>query len=188
MFECDPLEAESLLNQFPSARGVPPFILRQSGGADCAAIGRLLEDSYTTKLAGDYHPNVLAEALPVITTPKATLIRSGHYFVADSGAGHLIAAGGWSWNGPVGGVAPRDTAHMRHLVVGSAFGGQGVGRLLLETIVDLARVEGVRRLLCLSTISAAGFYEAMGFARLADVDLTLGPGLRFPAVQMVREI
>ncbi|WP_417250001.1 GNAT family N-acetyltransferase [Celeribacter sp.] len=188
MFECDPLEANRLASRIPSQRAVPPFVLRPSTGDDLGRVAALLEDAYTTKLVDDYHPNVLNAALPVITKPKESLIRSGTYLVADSGGGHLLAAGGWSWHGPVGGVAPRDTAHMRHVVVGSAYGGQGVGRVLLEAVMASAREAGVRRLLCVSTISAEGFYEDMGFMRLADVELTLGPGMSFPAVQMARAL
>ena len=165
-------------------KGLPPFILRSAVPADTEALGEMLLDAYTRGLAHDYAPNVIAAALPVISAPKERLIRSGTYFVADAGGGRLLAAGGWSWSGPVGGVAPKDTAHIRHLVVGAGFGGQGVGRLMLSHIRASAARAGVRRLSCTCTLSAAGFYEAQGFVRRCDVALTLGPGLSFPAVQL----
>lgn len=191
-------EAQSLANGLPAlvqATGqmtaglaLPPFVLRSSITDDVTAIGALLRDCYARGLADDYHANVLAAALPVISSPKESLIRSGSYFVADSGAGRLIAAGGWSWRGPVGGVAPRDTAHIRHLVVDLACTGRGIGRLLLDHVMAHARSHGVSRLICTSTTTAAGFYEACGFERRCDVHLTLGPGLSFPAVQMSKAL
>ncbi len=167
---------------------VPPFVVRTAKAMDATAIGALLRTCYTEGLKADYHPNVLAAALPIISQPKDSLIRSGTYFVADSGEDHLVASGGWSWHGPVGGVAPRDTAHMRHVVVSHDHMRRGVGRVLLDYIFASARAQGVRRMICTSTITAAGFYEAMGFVSRGEVALTLGPGLSFPAVQLVRDL
>ncbi|MEM5467685.1 GNAT family N-acetyltransferase [Celeribacter marinus] len=167
---------------------VPPFVIRTAKTTDATAIGALLRTCYTDGLKADYHPNVLAAALPIITQPKESLIRSGTYFVGDSGESHLVASGGWSWHGPVGGVAPRDTAHLRHVVVSLDYMRRGIGRVLLDHIFASARAQGVRRLICTSTITAAGFYEAMGFECRGDVALTLGPGLGFPAVQLVYDL
>ncbi|WP_439103118.1 GNAT family N-acetyltransferase [Celeribacter marinus] len=167
---------------------VPPFVIRTAKTTDATAIGALLRTCYTDGLKADYHPNLLAAALPIITQPKESLIRSGTYFVCDSGEGHLVASGGWSWQGPVGGVAPRDTAHLRYVVVGLDYLRNGVGRVLLEHIFASARAQDVRRLICTSTITAAGFYEAVGFECRGDVALTLGPGLSFPAVQLVYDL
>ncbi|GAA3853220.1 GNAT family N-acetyltransferase [Celeribacter arenosi] len=165
-------------------KSLPPFIIRSAVPDDTDALAALLREGYGEGLSGDYHPNVLSAALPVISQPKDALVRSGTYFVADSGAGRLLGAGGWSWSGPLGGVPPRDCAHMRHVVVGRGFKGRGIGRLLLGHARASARRAGVSRLLCLSTISAAGFYEAQGFSRQGEVALSLQPGLSFPAVQM----
>lgn len=161
---------------------VAPFTFRATTGRDVEGIGELLSAGYATALAQDYHPNVLKAALPVIGAPKPSLICSGSYFVADSGQGNFLGCGGWSWNGPVGGVAPRDTAHLRHIVVAPGSAGRGLGRLLVDHIIASAQGEGVRRLLCIASISSAGFYERLGFQRRGDVALTLGAGLSFPAV------
>jgi hypothetical protein len=44
--------------------------------------------------------------------------------------------------------------------------------------------DGVTRFECYSTLAAVPFYEAMGFATVAEIVLTLGRGVHFPAVHM----
>lgn len=166
------------------ARTAPPFIVRRARPADADALAALFRDGYARLLARDYHANVLKAALPVITTPRPDLLVSGTYYVADTGAGVLLAAGGWSWRGPLGGASPLDTGHMRHVVVASEYAGRGIGRVLVEHAMAQACKAGAGRLLCLSTLTARGFYRALGFAEQGDVALTLAPGLSFPAVAM----
>lgn len=175
----------------PARAGVrrpPPFHLRRAEAADAERLTTLLSRSYGALLQPDYHPNLLREALPVIGTARPALLSAPGYFVAEAGDGTLIAAGGWTWQGPAGGAAPLDWGHVRHVAADPDHVGQGIGRLLLETIVDHAEHAGVRVLSCLSTLTARGFYSRMGFVALGEVDLDLAPGLRFPAVEMRRAL
>ncbi|HBZ45395.1 MAG TPA: GNAT family N-acetyltransferase [Maritimibacter sp.] len=162
----------------------PPFTLRPARDTDEAPLTKLLTASYGSLLVPDYHPNVLAAALPVIGKAQDMLLKAPGYLVAETGGGDLIAAGGWTWQGPAGGAAPLDWGHMRHVAVHPDMAGAGIGGLLVSQVLDHARAEGVRVLSCLSTLTAAGFYARMGFAAKGEIDLALAPGLSFPAVQM----
>jgi hypothetical protein len=51
-----------------------------------------------------------------------------------------------------------------------------------------ARDAGMRRLECLSTLTAVPFYAAMSFATRGPVTVPLAPGIDFPAVAMVRDL
>lgn len=163
---------------------LPPFTIRRARLTDEAAVTRLLTESYGTLLAPDYHPNVLAAALPTIGVAQPALLAGTGYHVAEAGNGEIIAAGGWTWLGPTGGAAPVDWGHMRHVAVEPRLAGMGIGSVLVAHVVDHARSEGVRVLNCLSTLTARGFYARQGFADFGGVELSLAPGLRFPAVQM----
>lgn len=173
----------------PSA---PPFMIRRAQPEDHAPLSQMLTASYGALLAADYHKNILAAALPILGRARPDLLASGRYFVADSGAGtgtgDMLGSGGWSWQGPVGGAAPLDWGYMRHVAVAPAHCGQGIGRVLLGHILDHAGANGVRVMNCFSTLSAAAFYERMGFVRRAEVALTLAPGLSFPVVEMRRRL
>lgn len=165
---------------------LPPFTLRRAQPDDETALTRLLTESYRVLLAPDYRPSVLAQAVPKIGRAQPDLLMAPGYLVAETGGGALIGAGGWTWRGPAGGAAPLDWGHVRHVAVHPYHAGSGVGAILLETVIEDARDAGVRVLSCLSTLTARGFYARMGFSDQGEVDLALGPGLSFPAVQMRR--
>jgi N-acetylglutamate synthase-like GNAT family acetyltransferase len=162
----------------------PPFTIRRAHPNDAAPLSRLLAQSYARLLAKDYAPDLLAEALPRISRAQPELLSAPGYLVAEAGGGEIVAAGGWTWRGPAGGAAPLDWGHVRHVAVHPDMAGAGLGRLILMQAVDQARESGARVLACFSTLTARGFYARMGFADLGEVELSLAPGIGFPAVQM----
>ncbi len=168
------------------AQAPPPFALRPARAGDEASLSALLTRSYRALLAPDYDPDVLRDALPIIGQANADLLRAPGYVVAEAGDGDLIAAGGWTWQGPAGAAGPIDWGHVRHVATDPAHAGQGIGRLIIEQTLDHARASGMRVLSCLSTLTARRFYAALGFVAQGEVDLSLAPGLRFPAVEMHR--
>jgi GNAT superfamily N-acetyltransferase len=54
----------------------------------------------------------------------------------------------------------------------------GVGRALVQDLIELARQRGVRRVEVTGNPHARAFYEAVGFTCDREVDTLLGPGLR----------
>lgn len=149
---------------------------------------RLLARSYPRLLKGDYAPSVMVTALPLISRAKPELLASGRYFLAETDAGDVIGAGGWSMAAPGAGAMAPQTAHVRHVAVDPERVRQGVGSAVMsEVIVDALR-HGIRWLDCLSTRTAIPFYDALGFRVLHEVDVPLAPGIVFPAVRMMRQI
>ena len=167
---------------------VPPFTIRAARMGDAGAVGRLLAASYRALLAPDYRPELLAQALPLITRPRADLLAGGTYYLADTGAG-LIAAGGWTFHAPGGAATgPGTVGHIRHVATDPGATRCGVGRALLERALFEAEAAGVRRMMCFSTLTAEPFYRALGFVPQGSIAITLAPGLEFPAVQMRRDM
>ena len=111
------------------------------------------------------------------------LLSSGTYFLAERD-GAVLGAGGWSWMSPQGGVSPRDMGHIRHVVTDHRATRQGIGRALMAAICEDARTGGVGVLDCLSTLTAVPFYAAGEVQAIGPVDVTLRPGIDFPAIRM----
>ena len=158
--------------------------IRTTGRDDFDAVDRLLSQSYPALLKRDYAPSVVVTALPRISRANPKLLRSGRYYLIEDEHAQVVGAGGWSRAGPVGGAPRAGLGHIRHVVTDHRRIRQGIGRALMRHTLDAARQAGVRRLDCLSTLTAVPFYRALGFSAAGAVELSLAPGIRFPAVQM----
>ncbi len=162
--------------------------LRRAMPADLAAVDWLLQRSYPRLLAADYPPSTLVLAVPRFARARPELLASGRYFVAEDAQGRVVAAGGWSRHGPSGGPVSHATGHVRHVATDPAVARQGVGRALMQRVMQDAGEDGTRRLDCLSTLTAVPFYAALGFRVLHPVDLPLSAGIVFPAMRMMAEL
>ncbi|MEM7641431.1 MAG: GNAT family N-acetyltransferase [Pseudomonadota bacterium] len=159
-------------------------VLRPTTRADIPAVDALLAEAYPRLLAADYPPSVLVTALPRISRAQPGLVTSGTYWLAEED-GVLLAAGGWTAQAPAGGVTP-GRGHIRHVVSNPARLREGHARAVLEAAMGQARVAGITAFDCISTRTAVPFYRALGFRVAKEIDVTLAPGITFPAVQMTR--
>ncbi len=162
--------------------------LRRASIADLSAVDRLLGRSYPRLLAADYPPSALVLAVPRFARAQPELLASGRYFVAEDGRGRVLAAGGWSWRSPAGGSAAEASGHVRHVATDPDAARQGMGRRVMERVIEDARAAGVARLDCLSTRTAVPFYRALGFRALHPQELPLGAGIGFPVMRMALDL
>lgn len=162
--------------------------LRPAAPTDLAGIDRLLLRSYPRLLAADYPPSTLVLGVPRFARAQPELLASGRYFVAEEAQGRILAAGGWSRQGPSGGPVAETTAHVRHVATDPDVVRQGLGRMVMERVMQEAREAGVRWLDCLSTRTAVPFYRSLKFRALNPQELVLGPGIAFPVLRMVADL
>jgi GNAT superfamily N-acetyltransferase len=162
--------------------------LRTATRTDIAGIDALLARAYPRLLKTDYAPSLLVMAIPRIARAQPALVTSGTYHVACDDDGHILAAGGWTRAAPGQGAAIEGTGNIRHVVTDDRLTRQGIGRALMTRVIDEARGEGMIRLDCLSALTAAPFYRALGFAGDRRVTIPLGPGIDFPAIAMTRAL
>jgi GNAT superfamily N-acetyltransferase len=155
--------------------------VRTAARADLGAIDALLARSFPRLLKDDYPPSVRVLAVPRFSCVNPRLVASGRYYVAVTGEGRVIGAGGWSWRGG-------PAAEVRHLATDPDHLRLGVGRAILSRVFEAAAGAGARRLDCLATRTAVPFYAAMGFRPLGPVVVPLAPGISFPAERMLREL
>ncbi len=160
------------------------YLIRPARPDDADAISAMMQESYGTLLVPDYNPKILSKALPRISKARPELLICGTYYVAEDPAGVIIGAGGWTDLSPARGLARDGEGHMRHVAVRPAMLRCGIGRALADASFASAQEFGMRALRCMSTLTAQPFYERLGFEPEQPVELTLEPGLFFPAIEM----
>jgi GNAT superfamily N-acetyltransferase len=156
--------------------------LRTATPGDLSAVDALLARSYPKLLKADYPPSVLVLALPIISRARPSLLASGSYFVAETGEGRIVGAGGWTRGRGAG------RGDVRHVVTDDRCVRQGVGRAVLDLVLETAAAAGLRQLDCQATRTAVPFYRALGFAETGRIEVPLAPGIVFPAVHMERRL
>jgi N-acetylglutamate synthase-like GNAT family acetyltransferase len=77
---------------------------------------------------------------------------------------------------------------VRHVATDPDVVRQGIGRRLMQHVMEDAARAGVRRMECLSTRTAVPFYTALGFRAVGPTDVPLQPGIVFPAVRMIADL
>lgn len=167
--------------------------LRRAAPSDLAGVDRLLMRSYPRLLAADYPPSTLVLAVPRFARAQPELLASGRYFVAEDAQGRILAAGGWSRQSPSGGPVAQSTGHVttghvRHVATDPDVVRQGLGRMVMERVMQEAREAEVRWLDCLSTRTAVPFYRSLKFRAMNAQELVLGPGITFPVMRMVADL
>ncbi|MDG1116542.1 MAG: GNAT family N-acetyltransferase [Flavimaricola sp.] len=163
------------------------MLIRVATRADITAIDALLSRAYPRLLKHDYAPSILVTAIPLIARAQPRLVTCGTYYVVEDGE-TLIAAGGWTAAIPGRGGSTPGRANVRHVVTDDRQTRRGVGTALLGHVMEAARAAGMTWMHCTSTRTAEPFYAALGFTRLGDVTVPLGPGIAFPAIDMRRDL
>ena len=153
---------------------------------DAAAIGAVLTASYSLLMRGAYPDDLLERALPRITRANPDLLRSGRYHLAESDDGAAMGCGGWSDRPP--GSGPDGHAHIRHFATHPDWTGKGVGRAIYGRCEEQAAAAGYGGFVCFASLNGEAFYAALGFRRVREIRVPMGPGLRFPSVLMVKGI
>ncbi len=159
--------------------GADAITLRLASRRDFGAVDAVLAASYPRLLKNDYPPSVMVTAVPLLARANPSLLTSGTYYIAESSGGRILGAGGWT-----PGRRGTGWAEVRHLIVHWQHQREGIGRRLMTGILAEARRAGVRRMDAQATRTAVPFYEAMGFERLGAIDVSLRPGITFPAEVM----
>jgi GNAT superfamily N-acetyltransferase len=163
-------------------------LIRVAKPTDFDAVSALLVASYSNLLAAHYDGDTLGRALPLMTAANPALLSSATYYVAEGEPGNLVGCGGWTTAQPGSGEVVEAEAHIRHFATHPMRVRQGVGASLLARCFSDARLFGIRKLHCFSTLNAERFYGAFGFDTVGLIDVPMGPSLTFPGVLMSREL
>lgn len=164
------------------------FTLRIATPADAAAVQDLLQASYPELMSASYDAAILADALPRFTRANPSLLSSGTYYLAESESEGVVGCGGWTRERPGTGEVAPGLGHIRHFGTHAAWIGKGVGRSIYAMCEEKARAAGVRRLECYSSLNAQGFYAALGFRPIRQIEVYPSPDVAVPGVLMERSL
>ena len=155
---------------------------------DSALVSSLLRASYPELMGPAYDAKLLEQALPRMTVAQPGLLQSGTYYVAEAPDGTVVGCGGWTKERPETGEIKAEVGHIRHFAVHPDWIRCGVGKAIYARCVLDARDSGVSRFECYSSLNGEAFYAALGFRRLAQIDLVLFDDVSLPSVHMVADI
>ena len=116
------------------------------------------------------------------------LLQSGSYYVAEASDGAIVGCGGWTKERPGSREIIAKVGHIRPFGVHPDWIRCGVGTALYARCELDARAAGLSQFECYSSLNGEAFYSALGFRRLAEIEVDMFDGLRFPSVHMVADI
>lgn len=173
----------------PSEDGLTDKIaVRIATPQDAPGVGALLSVSYPALMQAAYGEDVLAAALPLMTRANPALLASGTFYLVENDAGHIIGCGGWTAERPGTGAVVPGLAHIRHFATHPEWTGRGIGRAIYAICTDAARLSGIGRFECYSSLNATDFYASLGFERVRQVEVPMSPDFTFPSMLMAKSI
>jgi len=164
------------------------FAIRVSTPVDEASVNELLQASYPALMSTTYDAAILANALPLFTKANPSLLSAGTYYLAESTDLGVVGCGGWTRERPGTGEIVPALGHIRHFGTHASWTGRGVGRSIYALCEADARSAGIQRFECYSSLNAQGFYAALGFSPVREIEVNLSPSVTIPGVFMVRPI
>lgn len=176
------------------------FQLRLATPADVPAIGGLIAQSFRGLSAGYYTAAQVESALHHVLGPDTQLIADQTYYVAETGAGELVAAGGWGKRKTLHGgdhakdvdstpLDPAtDAARIRAFFVHPAWARRGLGRMLFGRCAADAAAAGFRSLELTATLPGEPLYLALGFVPVGRHEEVLPDGQALEVVRMTRDL
>ncbi|WP_447802353.1 GNAT family N-acetyltransferase [Pseudomonas serbica] len=132
------------------------FLIRNATNADALAISRIIIGTLRESNALDYSSAII-DQVESSFSPSAILdlLTRRQVLVATTDS-HIVA------------TASLDKDVVRSVFVDPTWQGKGIGRQLMAMIQSIAIKDGVSLLRVPSSITAQGFYAALGFKKIRD--------------------
>lgn len=176
------------------------FTLRHATPEDTPLLRGLIELSVRGLSTGYYSDRQVESALRYVFGPDTRLIADHTYYVAERGAGELVAAGGWSrrrtrYGGDQMKAADdplldpaTDAARLRAFFVHPGWARRGLGRRLFDRCAADAVAAGFRALELVATLPGEPLYRALGFTPVERAEAVLPDGEVLPVLHMARPL
>jgi GNAT superfamily N-acetyltransferase len=162
----------------------PYTAIRRATLRDVSAIRELGRAASRALCVGDYTPEQVETALRYGAGVDEQVVADGNYYVIESAAEGIIAAGGWSDRSRMCGLSngvlqasasepldpENDSARIRGFCVHPHHARRGLGRALLGLCERKAAHAGFWRVELLATITGRRLYLACGFTDVQPID------------------
>lgn len=162
---------------------------------DGAAIRAMQARAMRRLGAAFYPPEAIEAFLSVVGTVDDSVIREGHYFIAATPCGRIVASGGWSRAVPhydgqrdcaTAGTAI-DGAIVRSVYVDPDMARRGLATGIMRTLERDAARSGVCTLTLTASLSGLPLYLSSGYRPTVRGSLDLG-GIGFAFVKMEKTL
>jgi GNAT superfamily N-acetyltransferase len=181
----------------PAAEIKSEIAIRHARHAEIPAIRAMQECSLLMLGSASYSADVIAAFLAEIGTMDDAVVYEGHYFVAASTDGAILASGGWSRKMPsydraaTGDAADRrgaGAATVRSVFVAPAAARRGIATAIMARVEKDAASYGIGVLSMMATLSGLSFYARLGYQAEGAKTVALPGGLRFECVTMSKTL
>jgi GNAT superfamily N-acetyltransferase len=174
--------------------------LRLADPEDTPRLRDLIERSVRALSVGYYSGPQIESALRYVLGPDTRLIADRTYYVIETDAGELVAAGGWSRRRTLYGgdqmkgaedplLDPAtEAARIRAFFVHPGWARRGLARRLFDRCAADAAEAGFRALELMAALPGEPLYRALGFVPLERSVAGLPDGEVLPVVRMVRPL
>jgi len=176
------------------------YSLRTATLGDEPTLRKLIAKSIRALRAADYSPAQIEAALRGAFGVDTALIRDGAYIVAVTGAGEVVACGGWSQRRTLFGSDARDdrdesrldprtdAAKITAFFVDPAHARRGLGRAILERSEAEAAQAGFSAFELMATLLGVRLYEKCGYLAGEAITHRLPDGLTIRFVPMTKRL
>eukprot|EP00039_Didymoeca_costata_P002703 m.62008 g.62008 ORF g.62008 m.62008 type:complete len:205 (-) comp11475_c0_seq1:1098-1712(-) len=191
--------ARLLATTFNMAKKSERLVIRKTTENDFDEVTELLRQSYSKLLSHDYDSATLQHTLPDITRARPELLSSGTYYVVElfekvdgdksKEEKVMVGCGGFTAYSPMDSNKSQSQpnkstiGHIRHVATHPRYTRRGIGRMIMETVFDDARQQGIKDFECFSTLTAVPFYKSFKFQPEEKITIPIS-GCEFPAVKM----
>ena len=164
------------------------FTIRVASLEDEESVTALLQASYPLLMSSRYSLEMLSVVLPAMTKANPSLLLSGTFYLAETTNKLVIGCGGWTREKPGSGEITAGVGHIRHFATHPQWVGKSVGRTIYQRCKREAKIANIHCLECYSSLNAEGFYAALGFQAVKNLEILLGNNQKIASVWMRRFI
>ena len=174
-------------------------MIRLAKSEDINSLQQLIAQSVRGLSTGHYTPAQIEGALKYIFGIDTQLIKDGTYYLIEKD-GTIAGCGGWSKRNTLYGgdqhketedplLDPaKDAARIRAFFVHPDFARQGIGKQMMTVCEGAAQANGFTSFELGATLPGVPLYEAMGYAAIQNIDVTMPDGVVLEIVKMRKEV
>ncbi|ACB50043.1 unknown [Crocosphaera subtropica ATCC 51142] len=164
------------------------FSIRVASLEDKEVVTQLLKASYPVLMKSRYSEEHLSNILPIMTKANPFLLSSGTFYLAETKDKSVIGCGGWTKEKPGSSEIETGLGHIRHFATHPQWTRKSIGRKIYQRCEKEAKMAQIKCFECFSSLNAEGFYRALGFKSVKNIDIILVNHLKIEAVWMRRYI